>query len=655
MTFLNINILFLLNGEENLIPINLFFNKTSYNKLSQLKRRLNMYAMQNLFKKFQKENLIGMSLLLFLSFVFKFGHLINLSQIMMLLTAIVGILPILIRAFSALKYKSISIELLVSIAVIGALLIHEYDEAGIVVWLFAIGDWLQMIMLNKTRQSIRELMDTFPTTALKISTPDDRQYQEVDIDELVVDQYVLVKSGSTIPVDGVVVQGSSYVNEASITGESKPAHKKVLSKVFAGTIVNDGTIVVQVIKIGDETVFGKLIELIEDAQDSQTKEQRFVDKFARYYTPVILVLGIIVALWTKNMETAITVLVLGCPGALVIGVPVSTVMGIGMAAKNGIITKGAANFNILSRKNYFIFDKTGTLTVGEPTVVNIQNLLGDREHNIKLLASVENESNHPLARAILNIHNDANALYLAQDVKSIAGQGMRAQINHKSILVGNQKMMKTENISIPSLVMNKSDSQVILVVDRQVHMVLMINDQLRPQIKENLDQIKQQGAKKLMLLSGDNQAAVDVVANKLPFDTAIGNLLPADKLAIVKKLQVQGESVVFVGDGINDGPALSQADLGISMGGGTDIAIDVSDLVLVNSDPVQISLAIKIAHATMRNMKQNIFIALATVLILLVGLFTNYVDMSIGMLVHELSVLLVVINALSLNYLKSLF
>lgn len=655
MTFLNINILFLLNGEENLIPINLFFNKTSYNKLSQLKRRLNMYAMQNLFKKFQKENLIGMSLLLFLSFVFKFGHLINLSQIMMLLTAIVGILPILIRAFSALKYKSISIELLVSIAVIGALLIHEYDEAGIVVLLFAIGDWLQMIMLNKTRQSIRELMDTFPTTALKISTPDDRQYQEVDIDELVVDQYVLVKSGSTIPVDGVVVQGSSYVNEASITGESKPAHKKVLSKVFAGTIVNDGTIVVQVIKIGDETVFGKLIELIEDAQDSQTKEQRFVDKFARYYTPVILVLGIIVALWTKNMETAITVLVLGCPGALVIGVPVSTVMGIGMAAKNGIITKGAANFNILSRKNYFIFDKTGTLTVGEPTVVNIQNLLGDREHNIKLLASVENESNHPLARAILNIHNDANALYLAQDVKSIAGQGMRAQINHKSILVGNQKMMKTENISIPSLVMNKSDSQVILVVDRQVHMVLMINDQLRPQIKENLDQIKQQGAKKLMLLSGDNQAAVDVVANKLPFDTAIGNLLPADKLAIVKKLQVQGESVVFVGDGINDGPALSQADLGISMGGGTDIAIDVSDLVLVNSDPVQISLAIKIAHATMRNMKQNIFIALATVLILLVGLFTNYVDMSIGMLVHELSVLLVVINALSLNYLKSLF
>ena len=614
-----------------------------------------MYAMQNLFKKFQKENLIGMSLLLFLSFVFKFGHLINLSQIMMLLTAIVGILPILIRAFSALKYKSISIELLVSIAVIGALLIHEYDEAGIVVWLFAIGDWLQMIMLNKTRQSIRELMDTFPTTALKISTPDDRQYQEVDIDELVVDQYVLVKSGSTIPVDGVVVQGSSYVNEASITGESKPAHKKVLSKVFAGTIVNDGTIVVQVIKIGDETVFGKLIELIEDAQDSQTKEQRFVDKFARYYTPVILVLGIIVALWTKNMETAITVLVLGCPGALVIGVPVSTVMGIGMAAKNGIITKGAANFNILSRKNYFIFDKTGTLTVGEPTVVNIQNLLGDREHNIKLLASVENESNHPLARAILNIHNDDNALYLAQDVKSIAGQGMRAQINHKSILVGNQKMMKTENISIPSLVMNKSDSQVILVVDRQVHMVLMINDQLRPQIKENLDQIKQQGAKKLMLLSGDNQAAVDVVANKLPFDTAIGNLLPADKLAIVKKLQVQGESVVFVGDGINDGPALSQADLGISMEGGTDIAIDVSDLVLVNSDPVQISLAIKIAHATMRNMKQNIFIALATVLILLVGLFTNYVDMSIGMLVHELSVLLVVINALSLNYLKSLF
>ncbi|WP_246163896.1 heavy metal translocating P-type ATPase [Weissella coleopterorum] len=592
-----------------------------------------------------------MSTLLGFALLFHFIHLSKLSQILILLVVLIGILPIFLRAISALQYKSISIELLISIAVLGALMIHEYDEAGIVVWLFTLGDWLQVIMLRKTRQSIRDLIKTVPTTALKVNTSDDRHYEEVAIDELVPNQYILVKAGSTIPVDGVVVQGTSYVNEASITGESKPTHKIVLSDVFAGTFVNDGTIVVKVNKTGDETVFGKLIELIEDAQDSQTKEQQFIDQFAQYYTPMILILGIVVALWTKNIETAITVLVLGCPGALVIGVPVSTVMGIGIAAKNGIITKGAASFNILTQRNYFIFDKTGTLTIGEPTVVKIENLMGEQDNNLKLLASIENESNHPLARAILKI-NKTNDFYPIQDIQTIPGQGITAHIDHQSILVGNPKMMQAKHIKIPASTTNIADSKVILTVNQRVHMILTINDQLRPNIQQNLERIKQQGAKKLILLSGDNQEAVDAIAKTLPLDQASGNLLPADKLTIVKQLQRQGESVVFVGDGINDGPALSQADLGIAMGGGTDIAIEVSDLVLVKSNLAQIPRAIKLAHATMHNMQQNIFIALATVLILFIGLFTNFVDMSMGMLVHELSVLLVVFNALRLNYFK---
>lgn len=609
-----------------------------------------MYSIQNFFKRSQKVNLIGMSLLLVIAFIAKFSHLTNLAQILLLLTAVVGILPIFLRALGALQYKSISIELLISIAVLGALIIHEYDEAGIVVWLFTLGDWLQIIMLRKTRQSIHDLMETVPANALKIKTPDDRHYQKVPIDELVANQYILVKSGSTIPVDGVVIQGTSYVNEASITGESNLAYKQKLSQVFAGTTVNDGTIVVQVVKTGEETVFGKLIELIEDAQDSQTKEQQFIDRFAQYYTPFILILGVIVAIGTKNIETAITVLVLGCPGALVIGVPVSTVMGIGLAAKNGIITKGAASFNILNQDNYFVFDKTGTLTLGEPTVVKIQNLLGDQTNNLKLLASIENESNHPLAQAILKEYKN-NELSTTKDIKTIPGQGMHAFIDRQSIVVGNQKMMQAEHIEIPAF-LEKTDSQVILAVNQQVHMILTIRDQLRPNIKQTLEQIKQQGAKKLLLLSGDNQTAVDAIANNLPFDIAKGNLLPADKLNIVKDLQSQGESIVFIGDGINDGPALSQSNLGIAMGSGTDIAIEVSDLVLVKSEPAQMLQAIKIAHATMRNMKHNIFIALGTVLILFIGLLTNYVDMSVGMFVHELSVLLVVLNALQLNYFK---
>lgn len=609
-----------------------------------------MYSIQNFFKRSQKVNLIGMSLLLVIAFIAKFSHLTNLAQILLLLTAVVGILPIFLRALGALQYKSISIELLISIAVLGALIIHEYDEAGIVVWLFTLGDWLQIIMLRKTRQSIHNLMETVPANALKIKTPDDRHYQKVPIDELVANQYILVKSGSTIPVDGVVIQGTSYVNEASITGESNLAYKQKLSQVFAGTTVNDGTIVVQVVKTGEETVFGKLIEIIEDAQDSQTKEQQFIDRFAQYYTPFILILGVIVAIGTKNIETAITVLVLGCPGALVIGVPVSTVMGIGLAAKNGIITKGAASFNILNQDNYFVFDKTGTLTLGEPTVVKIQNLSGDQTNNLKLLASIENESNHPLAQAILKEYKN-NELSTTKDIKTIPGQGMHAFIDRQSIVVGNQKMMQAEHIEIPAF-LEKTDSQVILAVNQQVHMILTIRDQLRPNIKQTLEQIKQQGAKKLLLLSGDNQTAVDAIANKLPFDIAKGNLLPADKLNIVKDLQSQGESIVFIGDGINDGPALSQSNLGIAMGSGTDIAIEVSDLVLVKSEPAQMLQAIKIAHATMRNMKHNIFIALGTVLILFIGLLTNYVDMSVGMFVHELSVLLVVLNALQLNYFK---
>src|SRR5690625_485363 len=317
----------------------------------------------------------------------------------LMIASIIGISPIAIQAYQALKVKVVSIDVLVTIAVVGAILIKNYEESAIVTFLFLFGAYLEQRTLNKTRSAIKELTDMAPETAMK--QMENGALEEVDIFDVDKGDILLVRTGSSVPVDGTVLTGEGHINEASITGESVPVGKEKASEVFAGTILENGTIQIQAERVGEDTTFGRIIELVEEAQDSKSAAERFIDRFSRYYTPAVLGLGIIIWLFTQNVELAITALVLGCPGALVIGVPVSNVSGIGNGARNGVLLKGSEVINDFSKVDTVIFDKTGTLTIGNPEVAEKKFYGENTEEALGYLASVERESDHPLAKAVL--------------------------------------------------------------------------------------------------------------------------------------------------------------------------------------------------------------------------------------------------------------
>ena len=323
-----------------------------------------------------------------------------LFNVTFIIASILGVLPIAIQAYQALKVKVVSIDVLVTIAVIGAFLIQNYEESAIVTFLFLFGSYLEQRTLNQTRSAIKELTNMAPESALLLT--DSGEFEMVDVDEVDEGDTLLVKTGAKVPVDGTVLSGEGHINEASITGEAVPVTKQLNSKVFAGTMLENGTLQIRADKVGEDTTFGKIIEMVEEAQDSKSEAERFIDRFSKYYTPIVLLLAVIVWIFTRNIELAITILVLGCPGALVIGVPVSNVAGIGNGARNGILLKGSEVIHDFSRVDTIVFDKTGTLTVGNPEVAEQLSYGDDDDLTLRYLASVENESDHPLAKAILN-------------------------------------------------------------------------------------------------------------------------------------------------------------------------------------------------------------------------------------------------------------
>ncbi|CCK83243.1 Cadmium-transporting ATPase [Lactobacillus equicursoris 66c] len=604
-----------------------------------------MITIQNWFSEHKKHLTISMTVLVAIAYLSRLTPY-NLYNVSMIAIAALGGIPILLRAASALRYKIVSIEFLVSIAVISALFIGEYSEAGIVIWLFSLGDLLEEATLAKSRQSIKDLVNLAPKTALKITDLDRKTSEEVDVDEVEVGDLLLVKTGSQVPVDGSVYQGDGHVNEASITGESKTSHKEVGTPVYAGTSLESGTLIVQAEKVGEDTTFGRLIELVEEAQDSKTKVQKLIDRFSQYYTPFVLLLALVVGFFTKDVRLATTILVLGCPGALVIGVPISTVTGIGSSAKSGIIAKGSAALDQLTKIDTFVFDKTGTLTTGKPSVSQVVNLTGNERDNLQLLASLESESDHPLAKAI-NAYYGGDLFPVAKS-EVVAGRGLAAQVNGANLLVGNERLMSENGIDTARIDLDPTGSHVYLAVNGKLALALAIADTLRSDALEQLAALRKIKPYKFVLLSGDQQTVVDAVARELNFDEAHGSLLPADKAAYIKSLQAGGHQVAFIGDGINDSPALATADLAIAMGSGTDVAIDVSDLVLVKDQFSQLPTAVRFANKTIANMRQNIAISLLTVALLFIGLFAGYVEMGLGMLIHELSILVVTANGMRL-------
>lgn len=612
-------------------------------------------------QKHQNKMTASIAILIAVSLVAKFLlKLPTLSTAAMIIASIIGAIPVALHAISALQNKVISIELLVTIAVVGAFIIGEYEESAVVTFLFLFGNYLEQKTLEKTRSSVKSLTKMAPTTAELVN--EDGTTEEVDVDDLDEGDHVVVKPGGQIPVDGKIIDGTGYMNEASITGESTPVEKSIGDNVFAGSITDNGTITIETTSVGEDTTFGKIIELVEEAQDSQSPAARFIDKFATYYTPAVLIIGILVWAITQNFPLAITVLVLGCPGALVIGAPVSNVAGIGNGAKNGILMKGGNAVNTFSHVDTLVLDKTGTLTTGKMSVTDVTNFGKDKNEMMALLSAVENTSDHPLGQAIVKYTHD---LGVTDDVKlpeldTVKGQGLVDQSDEFKILVGNERLMKANNVQITkeqrkaiNARMNDGDSVVLMALDQELRLVVGVNDQLRPDAREGLQALKDAGLKRIVMLTGDNKVAAQRVAERLPIDEVHAELLPEDKVEFVKKFKEQGSTVAFVGDGINDSPSLATADIGIGMGTGTDVAIETSDIILVKSSFDALAHAYKLSKKTVANTKENIIIAVGTVALLLLGLIVGVIHMGSGMFVHELSILVVIFNAMRLIQNKS--
>ncbi len=569
----------------------------------------------------------------------------------LIIASVIGLAPIAIQAFQALRVKVVSIDLLVTIAVLGAFLIQNYEESAIVTFLFLFGAYLEQRTLNKTRSAIKELTDMAPESALKLM--EDGEFEEIDVDDVDVGDVLLVKTGAKVPVDGTVLIGEGSINEASITGESIPVSKEKGLGVYAGTILDNGTIQIVADRVGEDTTFGKIIELVEEAQ---SEAERFIDKFAKYYTPAVLVLSFIIWLVTRDVELAITILVLGCPGALVIGVPVSNVAGIGNGARHGVLLKGSEVISDFSRLDTMVFDKTGTLTVGNPSVAEKEYYGENIDEVLGYLASIERESDHPLAKAVLTEIGDTT-FWPVENTEVVKGGGIIADVNGRRLAVGNVALMESENVLIEGQAKKdiedfekRGNSLVITSVDGKLKVLMGVRDQIRPGVKEDLERLRKLGVKNLVMLSGDNQGTVDVVGRELGLTEVHGNMLPEDKSAYIKELiEDQGQIVAFVGDGVNDSPSLALANIGIAMGSGTDVAIETSDVVLMNSDFSRLPHALGLTKATASNMRQNVVIALGVVLVLLAGvLFSEWVSMSVGMLVHEASILVVILNGMRL-------
>ncbi len=582
-----------------------------------------------------------------------FGYAPVTVLVMMASTLLAGA-PIFLKAFGALKYKIVGIDALVTIAVTGALVIGEYWEAAAVTFLFTFGDYLEALTIEKTRSSIKSLLATAPDSA-RVRRGGTEYVLAPE--EVVKGDLVIVKPGEKISVDGTIVEGSAFIDQAAITGEPIPVERAEGEKAFSGTIVESGYLIIRADRVGDDTTFARILHMVEDAQDKKAKTQKFLERFSRYYTPAVIVLALVMYLVTKDLRLALTLLVIACPGALVISAPVSIVAGIGNGAKNGVLVKGGDIVEKLGAVQTIAFDKTGTLTAGKPKLVGIKAYGITEEELLHIAAVGETYSEHPLARAVIEAAEDriGEITEKPEGAEFTKGQGLTFLLQGKRYLIGNRKLFEADGISLPQqeeYIRSEEEKghTTIIVGDAGGALgVLSVSDVLRPGAKALIGKLRSRGIKKLVMLTGDNERAAKAISDELGLDGFYAELMPEDKVRILTELQAAGGKVAMVGDGINDAPALAAADLGIAMGGGgTDVAIETADVVLISSELGKLSYAIGLARATVGNMKQNIYFALLVAVLLLAGVLVKTVNLSFGMLVHEVSVLLVIINAVRL-------
>ncbi|HJB07030.1 MAG TPA: cadmium-translocating P-type ATPase [Candidatus Enterocloster faecavium] len=514
---------------------------------------------------------------------------------------------------------------LMTLATFGAFGVGEYSEGVAVMLFYQVGELFQSYAVNRSRQSITELMDICPEYA---NIEEDGVLKQVDPDDVSVGDIIVIKAGERIPLDGTVVFGESMVDTSALTGESVPRRVRTGDEIISGCVNGSGLLRVEVTKEFDDSTVAKILELVENASSKKAKVENFITKFARYYTPVVVIGAVILAVlpplllkqsWSEWVRRACTFLVISCPCALVISVPMSFFGGIGAASRKGVLVKGSNYLEALSQMDTIVFDKTGTLTKGEFKVSQLNPVSMKKEELLELAAYAECYSDHPISRSILEAYGKEPDRSRIEDNREIAGRGMEAVIDGRPVLAGNSKLMKENQISYESC--PAPGTVVYLAADGKFAGSIVIQDGIKEQSFAAIRELKQVGVRHTVMLTGDRKEAGEAVAKELGLDEVYTQLLPEDKVAQVERLlaaQEKGRKLAFVGDGINDAPVLSRVDIGIAMGSmGSDAAIEAADVVLMDDDPSKIASIVRISRKTMGIVKQNIVFALGVKLIVL--------------------------------------
>ncbi|WP_437348613.1 heavy metal translocating P-type ATPase [Paenibacillus humicus] len=562
-----------------------------------------------------------------------------------------------------LRKLNFDMNVLMTIAVIGAFAIGAWIEAALVVIFFSLSNTLSVYTLEKARNSIKALMGLAPREATLI-----RNGQEIrlDVEEIQIDDVMIVKPGEKIAMDGVIVKGASSVNQAAITGESMPVEKGIGDEVFAATINQQGSIQVKVTKRVEDTTLAKIIHLVQEAQGQRAKSQEYIDKFSKIYTPVVIVLAVLIAVvpplffgsvWSDWIYRGLALLIAACPCALVISSPVSIISAIGNAAKNGVLIKGGVFLEEAGVLKAIALDKTGTLTVGRPEVTDIipANGVSEREF-LEISAALERYSEHPLAAAIVRrAERDKIVLPEAEDFSAITGKGAQGTVNGVTYYIGNPRLFNDLETDIHQIqkeierLQNEGKTAMILGTKERVIGVIAVADEVRESSKQAIARLKEAGIKRTIMLTGDNQATAKAIAEKIGVDEYRAELLPEDKVAAVVELQRKYGKIAMVGDGINDAPALATSNVGVAMGvAGTDAALETADIALMADDLTKLPFTIRLSRATVRNIKQNIWFSNGINILTMILIVPGYASLLFVALADVVAAVLVVLNAMRL-------
>jgi Cd2+/Zn2+-exporting ATPase len=569
------------------------------------------------------------------------------------------------HAFHALRERHFDTDLLMIIAAIGAALLGEFAEGALLLFLFSLGHALEERALDRARSAIRALADLAPKTALV--RRGDREI-EISIEQLQLDDVVIVRPGVRVPVDGEISVGQSSLDQSPLTGESLPVDKTVGDKVFAGSINGEGALEVRVTRLAKDSTLARVTQMVEEAQTQKSPTQQTLEKFERVFVPAVLIGALLLIVvppllglpFQESFLRAMTLLVAASPCALALGTPAAILAGVAQAARNGVLIKGGAHLENLGRLKAIAFDKTGTITHGQPEVsdvITFDERMLPADQLLALTAAIESRSGHPLAQAVVRAAQAKNlALPSVGEVESITGQGLRSRANNQPVLIGNLKLMAEAHIVVPAQAQQKIEALqttgktiMIVAVATRVAGVLSLADTLRPDAAPTMAALKRSGVAHTVMLTGDNARVAAAIAQQAGLTDFRADLTPEDKVTAIRALNQEYGEVAMIGDGVNDAPALANATVGIAMGGaGTDVALETADVALMADDLSKLPFAVGLGRASGSIIKQNLGIALGVIGLLIVTTLTGWAGITIAIIFHEGSTIVVVLNALRL-------